>query len=232
MEQGGFAEQAATIARESRSNFLLGVVHWQSAGNGMAAYNAAAMLDASGRPVMVYDKIHLVPFSEYIPWRSALWFASDLTGLIGDFSRGHEYSVGQLLDGRYSVFICYEAIFPDQVRQYVNAGAQLLINVSNDGWFGKSSALGQHAAMARVRAVENRRWLLRDTNTGETISVDPYGRIAARLPRYDRGVLAAPYGFRSDMTFYARWGDWIAWASVIAAALFFAAGSRSPAART
>ena len=68
--------------------------------------------------------------------------------------------------------------------------------------------------MARVRAVENRRWLLRDTNTGETVSVDPYGRIVARLPRYDRGVLEAPYAFRSDLTIYTLWGDWVAWLSL------------------
>ena len=124
--------------------------------------------------------------------------------------------MGQLPGGRFSVFICYEAIFPDQVRRYVQNGAQLLINVSNDGWFGRSSALGQHLAMSRVRAVENRRWLLRDTNTGETVSVDPYGRIVARLPRYDRGVLEAPYDFRSDRTIYTRWGDWVAWLSIVA----------------
>jgi apolipoprotein N-acyltransferase len=217
LQQGPFAERAAEIARESVSNFVLGVVHWKSSGNSMRAFNSVGVLDPAGRPTFVYDKIHLVPFSEYIPWRSWLWFASDLTALISDFSTGTEYSVGQLPGGRFSVFICYEAIFPDQVRRYVENGAELLINVSNDGWFGKSSALGQHVAMARVRAAENRRWLLRDTNTGETVSVDPYGRILARLPRYDRGVLEAPYAFRSDTTVYTRWGDWVAWISVAAA---------------
>jgi apolipoprotein N-acyltransferase len=216
LQQGVFAERASEIAGESMSTFVLGVVHWKSSGNSMRAFNSVAALDPAGRSTFVYDKIHLVPFSEYIPWRSWLWFASDLTALVSDFSTGTEYSVGQLPGGRFSVFICYEAIFPDQVRRYVGNGAELLINVSNDGWFGKSSALGQHLAMARVRAVENRRWLLRDTNTGETVSVDPYGRIVARLPRYDRGELDAPYAFRSDMTLYTRWGDWVAWICVAA----------------
>jgi apolipoprotein N-acyltransferase len=184
-----------------------------------------ALLDLAGRESFVYDKIHLVPFSEYIPWRNWLWFASDLTALISDFSTGTEYSVGQLSGGRFSVFICYEAIFPDQVRRYVGNGAELLINVSNDGWFGHSSALGQHVAMARVRAAENRRWLLRDTNTGDTVSVDPYGRIVARLARYSRGVLDAPYAFRGDTTLYTRWGDWVAWLSTgVALALLLAGG--------
>jgi apolipoprotein N-acyltransferase len=229
LQQGAFAERAARIARDARSDFLLGIVHWKSSGHSMRAFNSAALLDAAGRQTFVYDKIHLVPFSEYIPWRSWLWFASDLTALISDFSAGTEYSVGQLRGGRFSVLICYEAIFPDQVRRYVRNGAGLLINVSNDGWFGRSSALGQHLAMARVRAAENRRWLLRDTNTGETVSVDPYGRIVARLPRYDRGVLQAPYAFRGDTTIYTRWGDWVAWIStVIGVALLVAAGFKRP----
>lgn len=225
LQQGTFADTAARIARESQSSFLLGVVHWRSSGDRVQAFNSAALLDPAGRQSFVYDKIHLVPFSEYIPWRNWLWFASDLTALISDFSSGTEYSVGQLGGGRFSVFICYEAIFPDQVRRYVQNGADVLINVSNDGWFGRSSALGQHVAMARVRAAENRRWLLRDTNTGETVSVDPYGRIVAQLPRYSRGVLEAPYAFRSDTTIYTRWGDWVAWiAAVVVMVLLLAAG--------
>ncbi len=103
--------------------------------------------------------------------------------------------MGSLPGGRFGVFICYEAIFPDHVRQFVRNGAELLINISNDGWFGRSSARAQHLAMARVRAVENRRWLLRDTNNGFTVSVDPYGRIVASMPPDVRGELDAPYAF-------------------------------------
>ena len=116
----------------------------------------------------------------------------------------------------FGVFICYESIFPDQVRRFTAGGADLLINISNDGWFGRSSAPAQHVMMARVRAVENRRWLLRDTNNGFTVSVDPYGRIVAQLPTDIRGQLDAPYDFRSDLTPYARFGDWFAWLCVIA----------------
>ncbi len=87
----------------------------------------------------------------------------------------------------------------------------MLINISNDGWFGRSAAPAQHLMMARVRAVENRRWLLRDTNNGYTVSVDPYGRIVAQLATDIRGELDAPYDFRSDLTPYARFGDWFAW---------------------
>jgi apolipoprotein N-acyltransferase len=165
----------------------------------------------------MYDKIHLVPFSEYVPWRNVFFFAKDLTGLIGDFEPGTQYKVGKLSGGPFSVYICYEGIFPNEVRRFTQAGAQLLINISDDGWFGGSGAPEQHLAMARVRAVENRRWLLRATNTGVTVSVDPYGRIVARLPANTRGQLDAPYAFRSDLTPYARWGDWLAWLCVLAA---------------
>jgi apolipoprotein N-acyltransferase len=224
-----FAQRAAGIARAAHSDFLLGIVNWRpSTSTGrLEPFNSAALLGPDGSESFVYDKIHLVPFSEYIPWRDWLWFASDLTGLVGDFSRGTQYAVGQLPGGRFSVLICYEAIFPDQVRRYVKEGAELLINISNDGWFGRSSAPAQHLAMARVRAAENRRWLLRDTNTGHTVSVDPYGRIVARLEQYKRGVLDTPYGFRTDATLYTRWGDWVAWLSAGASLTLLLAAARS-----
>jgi apolipoprotein N-acyltransferase len=210
LAQADFARRAQEIARESNSNFLLGVVGWQPGGDGrLAAYNSAAMLDPQGRQEFEYDKIHLVPFSEYVPWRDFFWFARNLTGLAGDFRQGTRYAVGDLPGGRFSVFICYEAVFPNEVRRFVLDGANLLVNISNDGWFGRSSAPAQHVQMARVRAVENRRWLLRDTNNGYTVSVDPYGRIVASMGADLRGELDAPYGFRNDMSIYTRWGDWL-----------------------
>ena len=210
LAQADFARRAQEIARDAQSDFLLGVVGLEPAAGGQfAAYNSAAMLDAQGRRQFQYDKIHLVPFSEYVPWRDFFWFAKNLTGLAGDFRSGSRYAVGDLPGGRFSVFICYEAVFPNEIRRFVLGGANLLINISNDGWFGRSSAPEQHLAMARVRAVEHRRWLLRDTNNGYTVSVDPYGRIVARLPVDVRGELDAPYAFRNDMTLYTRWGDWL-----------------------
>ena len=210
LSQADFARRAQEIARNSQSDFLLGVIGWEPGADGrLAAYNSAALLDPQGREEFHYDKIHLVPFSEYVPWRDFFWFAQNLTGLAGDFRSGTRYAVGNLPGGRFSVFICYEAVFPNDVRQFVLDGANLLINISNDGWFGRSSAPAQHLQMARVRAVEHRRWLLRDTNNGYTVSVDPYGRVVARLPVDVRAELDASYAFRSDITFYTRWGDWL-----------------------
>ncbi|MGB8654264.1 MAG: apolipoprotein N-acyltransferase, partial [Candidatus Acidiferrales bacterium] len=161
------------------------------------------------------DKIHLVPFGEYVPLRHWLTFAKRLTADISDFTPGSEYRVGQLPGGRFSVFICFEAVFPNEVRRFTANGAQLLINLSNDGWFGRSAAPAQHLMMARVRAVENRRWLLRDTNNGYTVSVDPYGRIVAEMATDIRDQLDAPYDFRSDLTPYVRFGDWLPWLCAI-----------------
>ena len=216
LAQSDFARRAQQIARDSQSNFLLGVVGLEPGTDGrLAAYNSAAMLDPQGRQEFEYDKIHLVPFSEYVPWRDFFWFAKNLTGLAGDFRQGTRYAVGDLPGGRFSTFICYEAVFPSEIRRFVLNGANVLINISNDGWFGRSSAPAQHLQMARVRAVEFRRWLLRDTNNGYTASVDPYGRIVASMAADTRGELDAPYSFRSDMTIYARWGDWLAGICVV-----------------
>jgi apolipoprotein N-acyltransferase len=217
LQDPNFHARAVRIARGARNGFLVGVLDFKPLGNGQSApTNSAALLGPDGALDFIYDKIHLVPFSEYVPWREWLFFARDLTGIIGDFQRGSQYKVGRIAGGSFSVYICYEAIFPNEVRRFTVAGAQLFINISDDGWFGASGAPEQHLAMARVRAVENRRWLLRDTNTGITVSVDPYGRIVARLAPDVRGELDAPYAFRSDLTPYARWGDWIAWLCVLA----------------
>src|SRR6266853_1693457 len=211
LQDGRFLTHATRIARGAAGGFLVGVIDWKPLANGgIGANNSAALLDSAGALNFLYDKIHLVPFSEYVPWRNWLTFAGSLTGLIGDFQHGSQYKVGRIAGGPFSVYICYEAIFPNEVRRFTLAGAALFVNISDDGWFGGSSAPPQHLAMARVRAVENRRWLLRATNTGITVSVDPYGRIVARLPADIRGELDAPYGFRTDITLYARWGDWLA----------------------
>ncbi len=109
---------------------------------------------------------------------------------------------------RYGVFICYESVFPHEVRQFAEHGAEVFVNISNDGWFGDSGAPWQHLNMARMRAVENHRWLLRCTNTGITAAIDPLGRVVAVAPRNQRVALDAPYGLMSDTTFYTRYGDW------------------------
>ena len=213
-----FASRMSAIARATGNHVLTGIVDWKPAPGGrLLPYNTAILVDPSGRRVFSYDKIHLVPFGEYVPLRRWLTFAEKLTAEVGDFQPGSVYAVGEIPGGRFGVAICYEAIFPDEMRRFAANGARLLINLSNDGWFVGSAAAAQHLAMARVRAVENRRWVLRATNTGLTASVDPYGRVVALLEPEVRGALAAPYGFRDDLTPYTRWGDWFAYLCVAAA---------------
>ena len=101
--------------------------------------------------------------------------------------------------------------FPDEVRQFANNGAQVFVNISNDGWYGDSGAYAQHLNQTRMRAIENNRWLLSATNTGVTAAIDPWGRIAARVPRKERTALVAPYALSSVTTFYTRHGDWFAY---------------------
>jgi apolipoprotein N-acyltransferase len=232
LQDVNFQSRALRIARGAAGGFLVGVIDWKpQPGGGIAPNNSAVLLGANGAVDFIYDKIHLVPFSEYVPWRKWLFFARDLTGLIGDFQHGSEYKVGRISGEPFSVYICYEAIFPNEVRRFTLAGAQLFVNISDDGWFGGSGAPEQHLAMARVRAVENRRWMLRDTNDGITVSVDPYGRIVARLPANTRGELDAPYAFRADLTPYARWGDWLPWLCVLSVLVLVLMAARGSLAR-
>jgi apolipoprotein N-acyltransferase len=210
-----FKNFAAGVAQNANQYFLVGVLDWkQDANRKWLAFNTAVLLNPSGQRIFSYDKIHLLPFGEYVPLRGWLTFAKRLTADISDFTPGSVESVGDLPQGKFGAFICYEAIFPSEVRIFTANGAQFLITISNDGWFGRSSAPEQSMMMARVRAAENRRWLLRDTNNGYTESIDPYGRTIAQLALDIRGQLDAPYGVRSDLTPYVRFGDWLSFLSM------------------
>jgi apolipoprotein N-acyltransferase len=182
----------------------------------MAPYNSALMFDGQGHRVFSYDKVHLVPFGEYEPFPLIHRVVSNVSSEVGGFRKGAKHAVGRFSNGySFSVFICYEAIYPGEILHFAENGAQLFVNISNDGWFGHSAAAEQHLRMARVRAVENRRWIVRATNSGITASIDPYGRIVRPLPRDVRAAADLPYDFRTDKTIYTRFGDWFAWLCVI-----------------
>ncbi len=221
MQDPKFAALAERIAKQTRDGFLAGVIEERAKpGVGWQLFNSAVLHDTAGRQIFLYDKIHLVPFSEYTPWASWFKFITSITLEVGDFQQGTEYRVGTLPDGRrFSVYICYEAVFPGEVRKFAANGAELFVNISNDGWFGRTAGPQQHLEMARVRAIENRRWMLRCTNNGFTVTVDPYGHETARLAADMRGALNAQYGYRSDLTLYTRWGDWFPMLCAIAAVL-------------
>jgi apolipoprotein N-acyltransferase len=188
-------------------------------------YNSASFVSPQGEFIGRYDKIHLVPFGEYIPYRDLLFFAHHLTQQVNDFSRGKQRKVFHADGHDYGVFICYESIFADEIRLFAKNGAQVFVNISDDGWYGDTSAPWQHLNMARMRAIENRRWILRDTNTGVTSVIDPEGRVLRSAPRHIFTSLAVRYGFRSDVTFYSTHGDLFAYACgiIVIGALVFAA---------
>ncbi|MBV9482412.1 MAG: apolipoprotein N-acyltransferase [Acidobacteria bacterium] len=186
------------------------------------AFNSAVLVSPDGQWVSRYDKVHLVPFGEYVPFEKLLAFAGGLTKEVGDFRAGTSREPLDAGGVKLGVFICYESIFPDEVRQFARNGAQVFVNISNDGWYGDSGAYAQHLNQSRMRAIENRRWLLLDTNTGVTASVDPEGRIVRRLERKFRGTLVAPYALTSVTTFYTRHGDWFAYlCAIISAGILF-----------
>jgi apolipoprotein N-acyltransferase len=230
-----FAKIASKLAIDFKHPFLAGAIEWKPPVNpkdivphgGVAPYNSALLFDPQGQRIFVYDKIHLVPFGEYEPFPLIHQVVASVSEEVGGFYKGNKYAVGTLPGGNtFGVFICYEAIYAGEVRRFAANGAQLFINISNDGWFGRSAAPEQHLRMARVRAVENRRWIVRTTNNGYTVSVDPYGRIFSPLPPDIRAAVDLPYDFRADETLYTRFGDWFAWLCVLVSVILVAATFR------
>jgi apolipoprotein N-acyltransferase len=174
----------------------------------------AKMLDPGGTLTLRYHKMRLVPFGEYVPIQSVLSTlgVNKLVQRVGEFTPGEELAVGSADGRRLAVFICYEAIFPDLVRGFARRGADLLVNVTNDGWYGRTSAPYQHLAMAVFRAVETGKYLVRAANTGISAVVDPRGRVRQRTALFDRTVLVADAAVVPGSTPYTRYGDVFAWA--------------------
>ena len=211
-----FRDAVSEMARQTKAWLVVGAVGTATPTQADGPFfNSAALISPSGTWTARYDKVHLVPFGEYLPFPSVFSFVGGLTKEVGESQRGAARrpldAGGEVL----GVFICYESIFPDEVRQFADQGAQVLVNISNDGWYGDSGAYAQHVNQTRMRAIENNRWILSDADTGVTASIDPWGRVVAKVPRKEPMVLAAPYALTSVTTFYTRHGDWFAYACAI-----------------
>ncbi|SRR6266849_6621528 len=218
-----------TIAQDTRSYMLVGSVGVQDSPQGMPQpFNSALVVDPQGHVTGRYDKIHLVPFGEFVPFKDLLVFAQKLTREVGELGRGTDRKVFDVNGARIGVFICYESVFPDEVRQFAGNGAQVLVNISNDGWYGNTSAPYQHLQMARMRAIENHRWMLVDTNSGITSAIDPFGRVIVQAPRNVRTVIRVPYSPLIETTFYMRNGDIFAWLCVVISVLAVVVRTRIP----
>lgn len=209
------ADQVRALARETQTALLLGsdeIVR----GAPVRYYNSAFLVSADGSTAGVYRKMHLVPFGEYVPLKRLFFFAAPLVEAVSDFSPGTS-PVLLPIDGHpVSTAICYEIVYPDFVRRFVLSGSELLTTVTNDAWFGRTSAPYQHFVQASMRAIENGRYLVRSANTGISGIVDPYGRVMAESELFEPAVIVRQVRFLRGSTIYTRTGDMFAYASVVA----------------
>lgn len=205
-----FRQAISAMAHDANAWTIVGAIGSDAAHPNSDAplFNAAALAAPDGTWSARYDKVHLVPFGEYLPFPSLFSFAGGLTKEVGQFTAGESRTPLDAGGTKIGTFICYESVFPGEVRQFAKDGAQVFVNLSNDGWYGDSGAYAQHLNQTRMRAIENDRWLLSATDTGVTASIDPLGRIVASIPRKQRLALVAPYALSSETTFYTRHGDW------------------------
>jgi apolipoprotein N-acyltransferase len=220
--------EVATLSHKLGVPFLFGSPALRRYSNGRPyLLNSAYLLTPNGQIAGRYDKRHLVPFGEYIPFHSSvLFFLDKLVEGIGDFEAGTTATVFMppMRPGapqpKVSVVICYEVIFPDLVREFVGHGATLMTTITNDAWFGESAAPHQHFAMVVFRAVENRVAFARAANTGISGFIDPSGRVLAATPVFSEQAIRGRVPLRDRLTVYTRYGDVFAYACVIIAALF------------
>jgi len=205
------------LARKTGSQLLVGAVDAELA-SPPRYFNSAFQVAPDRGIVAKYDKVHLVPFGEYVPLRPLLGLVDKLTqGAVGDFQAGQDYTVFDLGEARFGVTISYEVYFPGQVRRYIQRGADFLVNITNDAWYGRTAAPYQHLAMAVFRAVENNAYLVRAANTGISAVVHPTGRVLAASDLFEERIVVQTIRTRSADTFYTRYGDAFAWLSLLGA---------------
>jgi apolipoprotein N-acyltransferase len=188
--------------------------------------NSAVLLDKSGMVSYVYDKIHLVPFGEYVPLQKVLFFVDKLVVGIGDYTRGNHYFRAETPSGGFATLICYEIIFPGLVRKFYSSGGDFIVNITNDAWFGKTSGPYQHFSMAVFRAVENRKPVIRAANTGISGFIDSNGRIISKTNLFKQEVLTEDIKTDATRSFYTRYGDlfsyiWIVYSVVLLTNIFW-----------
>ena len=212
----GYRRTMEMLARRYPLGLVLSNINIEEQTGGTEAYlNSAFFLDSDGRLTGIYDKIHLVPFGEYIPYRKLFFFAETVSSEMGGFAAGNDTRVMRLDDHPANAVICFEAVFPDLVRRFVKQGSQLIINLTNDGWYGVSDAPYQHLEIARVRAVENRRYFLRAANSGISAVIDPTGRMESPTGLMQEAICRGNFAFIETKTIYTRCGNYLIWPCVI-----------------
>jgi apolipoprotein N-acyltransferase len=218
-----FQKEVIGVVREGRIPLLFGSPAMTNASDRIWMFNSAYYLSADGRILDRYDKMHLVPFGEYVPLSGILSFVNKLVEGIGDFLPGEDYTLFQLPNEGFGTVICYEVIFPDLVRHFVKEGAAFMTTITNDAWFGRSAAPYQHFSMVVLRAVENRVPFARAANTGVSGFIDRTGRIQKSTAMFVEAAAADTLRLRTETTFYTRYGDVFAYACVIMTLLMIGA---------
>jgi apolipoprotein N-acyltransferase len=208
------------LAADVGAPLLVGAPDARQDGRVTRYLNTAFLVEPPGLRAR-YDKMHLVPFGEYVPLKGLLFFVEAIAAEIGDFTPGRERVIFPLEGAPFGTVICYEVIFPDLFRRFVRDGARFMVNITNDAWFGDSGGPLQHLAMVPLRAVENGVAVARAANTGVSALVHPSGRIDPQLGLFRRGALTVDVPLRAGQTLYTRVGDLFAYAmgAVTAAAL-------------
>jgi apolipoprotein N-acyltransferase len=208
------------LAQEVGRPLLFGSPTYSREGNQDVMYNSAFLVGPDATVWGRYDKIHLVPFGEYIPLHRLLFFLDKLVVGIGDFRSGETYTVMAVPQGRFAVLICFEVIFPELVRHFARHGAQFLANITNDAWFGYSPASYQHLSMVVFRAVENRLPIVRAANTGISAVIDPTGRLVQQTDLFVRTWIKDRISLADGpATFYVRFGDLFAYGCLLLTAV-------------
>ncbi|HET7340599.1 MAG TPA: apolipoprotein N-acyltransferase [Methylomirabilota bacterium] len=223
----GLLATLAALSGQLRAPLLVGSIDVLD-GPGRKLSNTAFLVTPQGI-VGRYDKIHLVPFGEYVPLSGIIGFVRGWAEFIAELEPGSRTVVFPGPPAPFGVVICYEGIFPDLFREFVNHGARVMVNMTNDGWFGRTSGPAQHLAMYPFRAVEHRIAVVRAANTGVSAFIAPSGQIVRHLGLFQRGVLTDRVPLRSGRTLYTRVGDWVAWLSLAVAAASVGLAARSRA---
>ncbi len=214
-----FKQELSRFVQETGATLLLGTNETVISQQLPRYYNTALCLHPN-LSISQYYKMHLVPFGEYTPYKKVFFFVEKMTGAIGELSPGNVFVLHQFAGKKFGTPICYEIIFPNLVRKFVKKGADFLVTITNDSWYGNSAAPYQHFAIAVVRAVENRRFLLRSATTGISGVIDPYGRILSRSEMLTQAYLTETVSPIKTLTPYARYGDFLPVASLTLGVVF------------
>lgn len=206
-DAGQFQRQVRDICFKTKSWFIFGSTSYESSKENTNYYNSAYLLSPDGEIKGKYDKVHLVPYGEYVPLRNVFPFIKKLTAGMGDFSAGAGYHPLTANNKKIGILICYEGILPLAARTYKKEGAELLVNITNDAWFGATSAPFQHFSMAVFRAVETRLYLVRAANTGISAIISPKGEIVAQTNIFEKAAIRDNVKFSGVQTVYAEYGD-------------------------